>query len=201
MSGPRSSPGRSRADESAISAALRSWRLRRAAAARAFERDPAGDLVQPGAQRIPHPQRPGLARQHEEDRLEGVFRRMLVPQDRAAGAQDRRAVPLDQGREGTLARLVALAAEFLQQLRVRQPAGRPRPEEHLDVPQGGAKSAFCHPPFPRRSSSPFRYHVAPRPDWSRFLQKILEESSGLRLSLSHGPPPRLGEGGPDGDRT
>ena len=64
--------------------------------------DPAGDLVQPGGQGVPHPQRAGLARQDEERGLEGVLRRVLVAQDRTAGAQDRRAVPLDQGREGAL---------------------------------------------------------------------------------------------------
>ena len=57
-------------------------------------------------------------------------------------------MPLDQGREGALARLPAPVAELFQQLPVRQPAGRPRPEQRLDVPEGAAESALCHRSFP-----------------------------------------------------
>src|SRR5262249_47183684 len=38
----------------------------------------AGDLVEPGAERVAHPERSRLAEQDEEGGLEGVFRLMLV---------------------------------------------------------------------------------------------------------------------------
>jgi hypothetical protein len=109
--------------------------------------------MEPGGQGVPDPHRTGLARQDEEGGLESVLRRVLIPQDGPAGAQDRRSVPLDQGREGALPRLTAPAADILQQLPVRQPAGRPRPEERLDVPEGAAESAPRHHPDPSSTES------------------------------------------------
>ncbi len=58
--------------------------------------------MQPGAERVAHPERSALADEHLKRRLEGVLRLVLIPQDRPAGAKDHRPVPLDEGREGQL---------------------------------------------------------------------------------------------------
>ena len=85
------------------------------------DRRATGDPVQPGADRVPHPERAAPAGQDQERRLEGVPGVVLVAQDGPAGAQDHRPVPLDQGREGQLGGLAAPRREALQQLPVRQP--------------------------------------------------------------------------------
>ena len=88
--------------------------------------DPAGDLMQPGGQGVPHPQRAGPARQDEERGLEGVLRRVLVAEDRSAGA----------GRPGRAAR--------------PGPRRRPRPPPR---PGRGSRPAIARPSA-RRSSPP-----------------------------------------------
>jgi hypothetical protein len=83
-------------------------------------RGAAGDPVKPGPERIADPERPSLANQHEKGRLEGVHGRMIVAQDCAASAEDKRTVALDQNREGKLAPLAGIGREPFQKLSVGQ---------------------------------------------------------------------------------
>src|SRR3954452_1286520 len=62
-------------------------------------RDAAGDRVEPGPQRVAHPERAGSTPQDQEGRLEGVVGVVLIAQEGPAGAEDHRPVPLDQGGE------------------------------------------------------------------------------------------------------
>ena len=79
-----------------------------------------GDLVQPGTQRVFHPQPPRLLDQHQESGLEGILRVMRVGQHAPADPPDHRAVPLDQGRERKLRGLAPAGREPLQELPVRK---------------------------------------------------------------------------------
>ncbi len=96
------------------------------------DRGAAGDPMEPGPQRVAHPERAGLPHQDQERRLEGVLGIVVVADDRAADPPDHRAVPLDQGRESRLRRIAAAGGEPLQQLSVRQSGRRPRVEEHAE---------------------------------------------------------------------
>ncbi len=55
-----------------------------------------GDLVEPTADAIVLANRPRLARQHEESRLERVLGILLVAQHAAAGGQHHRPMPAHQ---------------------------------------------------------------------------------------------------------
>ncbi len=59
----------------------------------------AGNLMQPRPDRIAHPERACLAHQHQESRLQCVFRKVLVAQNSQAHSPDHRLVPLDQSRK------------------------------------------------------------------------------------------------------
>ena len=61
-----------------------------------------GHLVQPGTERIPHPESAGLLHQNQERGLESILRVVGVNKLRPADAQNHRAVTLDQGRESEL---------------------------------------------------------------------------------------------------
>ncbi len=88
--------------------------------------------MQPGAERAADPEPSGSAGQEQEYGLEGILRRVLVPQDAATGAPDHRPVPLDQGRER---RLVAVIRKPFQQLLVRQTRNRPVEEQGVELPE------------------------------------------------------------------
>ena len=66
------------------------------------ERGARGHAVQPGAEGITHPERAGLADEHQERGLERVVRVVLVAQDPLASAEDHRPVALHEHRERTL---------------------------------------------------------------------------------------------------
>ena len=79
--------------------------------------DARGHAVQPVAKPFGPLDRAGLARQHQEGRLEGVLGILLLTQHAAAHAQDQRAVALHQRGKGVP---VKAAAKALQQVAVRQ---------------------------------------------------------------------------------
>ena len=89
--------------------------------------------MQPAAQGVAGADRAGLPGQDQEGGLEGVLDVVLVPQDGAAGGQDHRAVPGDQGLEGGL---VAVGGVTGQELAVAQADGRAVVEQVAEVPQG-----------------------------------------------------------------
>ena len=108
---------------------------RRGASARG---DSVGDGVDPGTDRVPHPERTRPLRQDEERGLEGILRLVFVSQDRPAQAQHHRPVPLDERGEGVLGRLSATGREPFEQLPVRHRAGHALVEEHGKLTQRGA---------------------------------------------------------------
>ena len=89
--------------------------------------------MEPGTQRIPHPERPGLLDQDQERGLEGILCIVRVDQHAPADAQDHRPVPLDQDREGQLGRLAPVGREPLQELAVGQVPDRPHVEERAEL--------------------------------------------------------------------
>ena len=92
------------------------------------------DLMEPGTQRIAHPQAPGLLDQDQERGLEGVVSVMGVAKDCPADPEYHRAVAMDQRLERQLGRLVPTRGEPLEQLRVSQTNDRPLVEEGLELP-------------------------------------------------------------------
>ena len=82
-----------------------------------------GHLMQPGAQRIPHPEGASLADQDQERRLECVLGVVRVGQDAPADALHHRPVPLDQDREGELGGVIPIGREPFQELAVGQTRG------------------------------------------------------------------------------
>ena len=78
-----------------------------------------GDAMEPGPERIPHPERSRLAHQHEKGRLEGVAGIVIVAQDGPACTPDHRPVPRHQGGERQF-RLLAI----LKRVRARATAHR-----------------------------------------------------------------------------
>ena len=87
------------------------------------------------------PDRPGPARQDEENRLERVIRGMFVAQPVPADAQHHRPMPRHQGREGRLGPAVPMRREPLEQLTVRQPGRRTRLEQHPQRSHDGLGSS------------------------------------------------------------
>ena len=111
--------------------------------------------MEPGAQRIPHPEGPGLPDQDQERRLERILGVVRVGQDAPADAQDHRPMPLDQDREGQLGRLAPIGREPLQELPVGQLADRPDVEERAELPEDSPILSDRHdwvPPPSGRSS-------------------------------------------------
>ena len=89
-----------------------------------------GHPMEPGADRVADPEPAGLPDQDQEGRLEGVLRVVRVGQHAPADAEDHRAMPLDQGREGQLGGLGGARRESFQELAVRQARARAALEEH-----------------------------------------------------------------------
>ncbi len=90
-----------------------------------IRRRAAGDLMEPGPQRVAHPERSCLANQDEEGGLKGIFRLMLIANDGQANAPDHRFMPLDERREGQLGYLIRIGRESFQELAVGQGANGP----------------------------------------------------------------------------
>ncbi len=79
-----------------------------------------GDLMEPRPERISHPERPGTFHQDEKRGLESVFGLMPVGKNAVAYAQDHRAMPLDEHREGQLGWLAGVGGESFQKLAVAE---------------------------------------------------------------------------------
>jgi len=91
--------------------------------------------MEPGAQRIAHPERTGFLDQDQEGCLKGVFHIVRVDQHAPADAQDHRSMALDQGRERLLGRVTRSGRKPLQQLSVGQLAGRSDRQQRAKLPQ------------------------------------------------------------------
>ncbi len=86
--------------------------------------------IEPGAEPVGVAERTGLARQDEEDGLEGVLGEMAIAQELAADAEHHRAMPGHQGGEGGL---VAAVVEPLDELAVGEPDERAIVEERAEL--------------------------------------------------------------------
>jgi hypothetical protein len=115
--------------------------------------DAEGDLVEPRAQRVVHPERVGLAHQHQERRLEGIQRVLFVTQGRPADAEDHRAVTADDLGEGQLGEFVLSPDEPLQQRSVGHASDRAKLEERAEKP--------------RRLAIPIERHRSQPPSFSK----------------------------------
>ena len=91
--------------------------------------------MEPGAERIPHPECPGLLDQDQEGGLKGILPVVRVDQHATADAQDHRSMPLDQDREGQLGGLAPAGREALQELAVGQVPDRSHVEEGAKLPE------------------------------------------------------------------
>ena len=106
--------------------------------------------MEPGPQRVPHPERAGLAHQHEERGLEGVAHLVVIAQDGPARAQDDPAMPVDQGRERQLRGLAIAECEPLQQLPIGQARERAGLEERAERIVDRSLTPSCHEAGPDR---------------------------------------------------
>ena len=136
-----------------------------------------GDLMEPGTQRVSHPERSSLAEEDEKRGLEGIFRVVLVADDGQADAPDHRFVPLDERRESQLGQLVSVRCEPFQELAVGQLSDGSKIVEGSELPMDG--------PFPSSDDHSVCPHPAirlrsRRPDIDRFT--IM--SPGARMVLN-----------------
>jgi hypothetical protein len=83
-----------------------------------------GNAMEPGPERILHPEGPRLAHQHEEGRLEGVTGIVIVAQDGPASTPDHRPVPRHQGGERQFRLFPVVERIPLDQLTIREPGER-----------------------------------------------------------------------------
>ena len=107
-------------------------------------RNPKRDPVQPGAQRVTHPERARLAHQHQKRGLKRILDVVRVAQHAPADSQHHRSMPLDQRRERRLGHFAMSRRELLEQLPVRQSADGPNIEKHAQVPRGHRRLSSCH---------------------------------------------------------
>jgi hypothetical protein len=103
-----------------------------------------GHLVQPGAQRIAHPETAGLLDQHQEGRLKGVLRVVRVGQHAPADSQDHRSMPLEQRGEGEVGSLASAGRKPLQKLPVGQLPDRAHVEERAQLPDDNSVPSDRH---------------------------------------------------------
>ena len=139
---------------------------------------PVRHAMEPRADRVDAPDRPGLADQHQERRLEGVLHVVEVAERPPADGQDHRPVPLHQGleRHG-----VAAGEEPVQELLIALPGDDPLAEQRPDLPQRRARGESRHEPVPFLQSmvSPMTSTIkrAPR-------RPAADHFSGKSLSVS-----------------
>ena len=115
--------------------------------------NPTCNAVQPGAQRVAHPQRARPADEHQEGSLKRIFNVVRVAQASPADVEDHWPVPFHQGRESGLGRF-SPGAKLLEQLPVRPVPQRSDPEERLNVAEYRGMVAVCHRSAPPNALSP-----------------------------------------------
>ncbi len=121
---------------------------------------PVRDAIEPGRDRIPFPERAGLAHQDEERRLECVFDVAGILQPSAADGQDHRAVSRDQLRKR---RLIADGDKAVQQLALTEAGERTAGEQGAEFLDQASRSQLGHRrPSGRGRSLSFVLHRRPR---------------------------------------
>ena len=96
--------------------------------------------MEPSAQRVVDPDRPGFAGQQEECGLKGVLRVVHILEHAMANRDHHRPVALYQGLEG---RLVALGGVSFQEPGIRKTRQGALAKQSVNVPQCGAE--LCLP--------------------------------------------------------
>ena len=91
--------------------------------------DPAGDAVEPRADRVANPDGVALAHEHQERGLHGIIGVMGIRNEAAAEGQHHWPVPLEENAEGLLAGGARIAVEALEKLGVGQCAERAAVEQ------------------------------------------------------------------------
>ncbi len=94
-----------------------------------------GDALEPTAERVLHPDGPGLASEHEESRLESILGGMLIAEHAAADAKDHRPMALYQHLECDLSTSILPVEKLRQQLGIRRPADRPQAKQLVELPE------------------------------------------------------------------
>ena len=105
--------------------------------------------VQPRAEPVRLPQRPGLAGEEQEGGLEGVLGVVRVAEHLTADAQDQGPMPLQERDKG---RLVPLRDELLQQAAVALLVRSRRTGQVAEIAKNARQRLTCHEPSPRRPS-------------------------------------------------
>ena len=96
--------------------------------------------MEPGPERVAHPQAAGLPNQDQERGLKRIVGVSRVSQNAAADAEHHRPVPLDQNGERQLGGLAAVGRKPLKKLAVAQFADGPDVEQGLQLFDDGAHS-------------------------------------------------------------
>src|SRR5262249_23296907 len=120
-------------------------------------------------QRIVNPKRVRPTDQYQEGRLKRVFDGVLVPEYRAAGAENHLAVALDQRSKCFLGAISGAVPKLFEELPVRQTADRTDVEERPDMPEHIPLPSSNHARLPSRFL-PHRYLVMT--NRSRVIPKI-----------------------------
>jgi hypothetical protein len=108
------------------------------------QRNPPSHAVEPTRGRLSLADRAGTEHEDQESCLDGILRLVLVAEDRAANAQDHRAMPFNQGREREFGRIAVAMKETPEKLAIGQPSGRSNLEQRTDVPSNGRGLMLRH---------------------------------------------------------
>jgi hypothetical protein len=113
-------------------------------------RGPEGHLMEPGTERVAHPETRGFLDQDQKSGLEGILRVVRVGQHAPADPQDHRSVPLEQDRERQRGSLAPAGRKPFQELPVRPFPDRSQVEERAKLPDDRPVLSDRH----RRDSPP-----------------------------------------------
>ena len=133
--------------------------------------------MEPGAQRIAHPERTGLLNQDQESGLKGVFHVVRVEEHAPANPHDQGTMPLDQRRKRLLGSVPRMGCKPLQELSVGQLTGRSHRQQRAELPQDPLIVSRHHRPIPRTGHLNHTCNVTPGADSSEFLGKGREKSA------------------------
>ncbi len=149
------------------------------------DRDPVRHAMEPGPDRVATPDRPGLADEDEERRLEGILDIVAVAERAPADGQDHWPVPLDKHLES---QGVASCEEPIEELPVGLPGDSSFSEQRPDLRQRGARRQVRHNRVslesmvsawtPHRKRGPARLHPI------TFLENSPEERIRISVGVS-----------------
>lgn len=107
-------------------------------------RDAVGDLGEPGAERVAHPECPSAADENEKRGLEGVVSVVFVAEHEPADTHDHGAVAIDKGAEGEFGGVAVSGGKPFEQLGIGQLGDRSAADENSDLPHNGVAGLLRH---------------------------------------------------------